>query len=340
MIKLPFCSIGGSDKLNIARGFSMFRFIMTVVLFGLPLTSLASEPPSTAQAGGEFVGADICSECHENKFEQILPSKHAQMNDLRTPFAKQGCETCHGAGEVHASAEGEDLTGLIVYGKDSGVPPDEQNARCLGCHQDTGRMHWQGSPHESADLVCTSCHLIHQPDGVLRKEKESDVCTTCHWKVRADMHKASVHPIRQGLLTCTDCHNPHGSDGPKSLKTLTLNQTCYKCHAEKRGPFLWEHEPVTEDCMACHSPHGSNNPALLVRRPPQLCQQCHQVVGGGGMGGGLGGHVNRELDWGGGPGTWTGGGPNRTQLILGVGCLNCHSQVHGSNHPSGPVLQR
>ena len=331
----------------------IFRFAALSLTLCFPFATLAAAEPNTAHPGGDYVGADICSECHEDKFEQILPSRHAQMNDLRTPFAKQGCETCHGRGEAHSMSEGEDLTGLIVYGKDTGVPVEDQNERCLSCHQNTGRMHWQGSAHESADLVCTSCHLIHQPDGILRKEKESEVCTSCHWKVRADMHKASVHPIRQGLVTCSDCHEAHGADGPRSLKTMTLNQTCYKCHAEKRGPFLWEHEPVTEDCMACHSPHGSNNPALLNRRPPQLCQQCHQVS----MGVGLSRHINSELDWGGGPGTWGswgggggGGGPgggggggtggSKTPLILGVGCLNCHSQVHGSNHPSGPKLQR
>ena len=309
--------------------YGVMRFATIGLLLGLPLITIAADEPPADAPGGDYVGADICSECHEDKFEQILPSKHAQMNDLRTPFAKHGCETCHGLGETHAASEGEDLAGLVVYGKDSAVAVEDQNARCLSCHQDTGRMHWQGSSHESADLVCASCHLIHQPDGILSKEKESDVCTSCHWKVRADMHKASVHPIRQGLLTCTDCHNPHGTDGPRALKTLTLNQTCYKCHAEKRGPFLWEHEPVTDNCMTCHSPHGSNNPALLVRRSPQLCQQCHQVIGGGGVTG----HVNRRLQW-------ASPGMGSTQLLYGEGCLNCHSQVHGSNHPSGPKLQR
>jgi len=307
--------------------YRVLHFVNIGLLLGLTLIASAADEPPAEAPGGDYVGSDICSECHEDKFEQILPSRHAQMNDMRTPFAKHGCETCHGLGETHAASEGEEFAGLVVYGKDSPVPAEDQNARCLGCHQDTGRMHWQGSSHESADLVCASCHLIHQPDGVLRKERESDVCTSCHWKVRADMHKASTHPIRQGLLTCTDCHSSHGSDGPRSLKTLTLNQNCYSCHAEKRGPFLWEHEPVTEECTICHSPHGSNNPALLVRRPPQLCQQCHQVLGGG-----RAGHINNSLDW--------GGGPGQRQLLFGASCLNCHSQVHGSNHPSGPVLQR
>jgi len=301
------------------------RITATGLLFCLPLISLAAEQTAEKPPGGEYVGADICSECHEEKFEQILPSRHAQMNDLRTPFAKQGCETCHGRGETHALSEGEEFDGLIVYGKSSSIPAEEQNRRCLGCHQDTGRMHWQGSAHESADLMCTSCHLIHQPDGILQKTKESDLCTECHTKVRADLYKISAHPVRDGLVTCTDCHDPHGAAGPKALNSLTVNQACFHCHAEKRGPFLWEHEPVTEECTTCHTPHGSNNPALLVRRPPLLCQECHQVQAG---------HYNRELDW---PPSETG---IKGRLMLGANCMNCHSQVHGSNHPSGAALQR
>ena len=306
--------------------FLLTRITALALMLGLSAGVCAAEDPH-GQAGGEFVGSDVCSECHDDKFEQILPSKHAQMNDLRSPFAKKGCETCHGAGEVHAFSEGEKLDGLIVYGKASSVPPAEQNQRCLTCHQDTGRMHWQGSAHEAADLVCTSCHLVHQPDGSLRKTTESEVCTACHRKVRADMHKASAHPIRQGRITCTDCHSPHGADGPKALRTFTLNQTCYKCHAEKRGPFLWEHEPVTEECTACHTPHGSNNPALLTKRPPMLCQQCHQSVAGGSHAG----HINADRSW---------GAAGNAPFVFGASCLNCHSQVHGTNHPSGVMLQR
>ncbi len=275
--------------------------------------------------GGDYVGSDVCSECHEEKFEQILPSKHAQMNDLRAPFAREGCESCHGRGESHAMSEGESMDGIIVFGPDSPVAPRQQNAQCLDCHQDTERMFWQGSPHDSADLVCSSCHLIHQPDGVLRKTREVEVCVTCHTAVRAQLYKASAHPIRHGQITCTDCHGPHGTAGPRSLKRLTLNQQCYRCHAEKRGPFLWEHEPVSEACNACHYPHGSNYPALLVRRAPMLCQQCHQVTGGSHAG-----HINEKYDWAGG----------HTRFLVGASCLNCHSKVHGSNHPSGAALAR
>jgi DmsE family decaheme c-type cytochrome len=291
------------------------------LIFAYAGGAVGAEPPAEA-----FVGSDVCADCHQEKFEQILPSRHGQMADARTPFAQQGCETCHGPGETHAFSEGKERGGLIVFGDRSGVEPVLQNGKCLTCHQDTKRMHWQGSVHEAEDLTCSSCHLAHQPDGVLKKATQAEVCSSCHWRVRADMHKASAHPIRDGQVSCTDCHTPHGSAGPSLLNALTINQACYSCHAEKRGPFLWEHEPVSDACTNCHVPHGSNNPALLVRRPPQLCQQCHQVQGGG-MGGG--GHINQARDLGG-----------NQRFVVGASCLNCHSQVHGTNHPSGPALQR
>ena len=112
------------------------------VLLCLPLLSFAADDTPPLPPGGEYVGSDICSECHEEKFEQILPSKHAQFNDLRTPFAKNGCETCHGRGEAHAMSDGEDYTGLIVYGRQTRTLGEQQNEQCLGCHQDTGSLLW------------------------------------------------------------------------------------------------------------------------------------------------------------------------------------------------------
>ena len=86
------------------------------------------------------------------------------------------------------------------------------------------------------------------------------------------------HPPAQ-YGQCTLCHSPHGSTAPAMLVKATLNQTCFSCHADKRGPLLWEHAPVAEDCSLCHTPHGSVRPALLTKTPPLLCQQCHSPAG-------------------------------------------------------------
>jgi DmsE family decaheme c-type cytochrome len=136
--------------------------------------------------------------------------------------------------------------------------------------------------------------------------------------------RSSHMPLREGKMDCASCHNPHGGPGPSLLKTPSVNETCYSCHAEKRGPLLWEHTPVREKCTYCHDSHGSNHDNLLKRRVPYLCQTCHSMVF----------HPSSLYDRGGLP---PGGA---AQQMLGKGCLNCHSLVHGSNHPSGARFTR
>ncbi|WP_149808440.1 DmsE family decaheme c-type cytochrome, partial [Salmonella enterica] len=143
-------------------------------------------------------------------------------------------------------------------------------------HEGSARMHWQGSAHDFADLSCSSCHTIHTgADPVLAKATQADVCYACHKTQRAEMLLAFSHPVHEGKVACSDCHNPHGGSGPTLLAATTVNETCYTCHAEKRGPVLWEHAPVREDCTICHRPHGAVHPAMLKTRGPILGQQCH-----------------------------------------------------------------
>ena len=196
---------------------------------------------------------------------------------------------------------------------------------CLQCHADQQRLSWRGSSHQMQGIVCVNCHVIHKAqDPMLAATQQVDVCLGCHVKQRAQFHKTSSHPIRYGQIKCSQCHNPHSSFGEKALLQETKNQLCYTCHAEKRGPFLWAHAPVMEDCTICHQPHGSIHPSLLIKRAPLLCQQCHSVAG----------HPSVA---------YSGSGlANATpsQFLLAKSCLNCHSQIHGSNHPSGIKLMR
>ena len=84
-------------------------------------------------------------------------------------------------------------------------------------------------------------------------------------------------PIREGKVACTDCHNPHGSVTESLLKKDSVNEVCYTCHAERRGPFLFEHAPVRENCLNCHDPHGSINEYSLKVSRPRLCFECHSI---------------------------------------------------------------
>jgi DmsE family decaheme c-type cytochrome len=291
----------------------------------------ASEAPTPPGQGTEYSeqGADTCLVCHTEEWPYpifpIFKTKHANRADKRTPFAGLQCEACHGPGAKHAATASKDA--INSFKATSFLSVGERNKPCLGCHKGNARIGWIGSMHESNNLACTSCHKIHaEHDPVLAKTTQPEVCYRCHKKQRADFNKPSVHPVRFGLITCSECHSPHGSNAPALLAKPTVNQTCYTCHAEKRGPFLWEHAPVAEDCTLCHSPHGSARPSLLTKTPPLLCQQCHAAAG----------HPSVAYTSTGLPG----GGGGGAAFLLAGGCINCHSQVHGSNHPSGVKLMR
>jgi DmsE family decaheme c-type cytochrome len=277
-------------------------------------------------------GADTCLECHDDETggysaSALFKGKHAQHGDPRSPFAPGGlqCEACHGPGAAHA--RNKKASSINTFKPDSPMPLAARNRTCLGCHEGGERTAWHAGAHERANLACTDCHTLHRArDAVLTKSSEAPVCMSCHATQRADFQKASAHPVRQGRMSCSDCHAPHGSGTNAMLNQPTLNQTCTACHADKRGPVLWEHAPVAEDCSLCHQPHGSARAALLSKSPPLLCQQCHSPAG----------HPSVARTGAALPGSGGGG----SIFVVAGGCTNCHSQVHGSNHPSGAKLMR
>lgn len=310
---------------------AIFRYSVMVSLSVLIVSLCAVDYANADQVSPVYAedGASACLECHDEGHEAaILMTPHAQSADKRTPFALHECESCHGASTEHMrKVEGSAKRPLpaIVFGVGSPTPIEKQNEVCLDCHEGGVRINWTGSQHHAADTSCASCHGAHEvKDPVLVKQTQAEVCYGCHVEQRVDSHRQSVHPIKDGKVTCSDCHNPHGSAGPKLLKGVSVNDTCYSCHAEKRGPFLWEHAPVRDDCSSCHTPHGSNLPRLLKARTPFLCQECHEE--------------NFH------PGTLYSGtglaGASPNARVLGKDCLNCHPKVHGSNHPSGTRLTR
>lgn len=273
-------------------------------------------------------GADTCLGCHAKPdVVGLFRTKHGDPNDPRGPFGHGGmqCEACHGAGGAHARAGGGPLAGMVDFGPKAHASPARQNGQCLGCHENSAAHDWAGSVHAAAGLACTSCHQLHVlKDPMHEPAAQIAVCSGCHQAAGADLFKPSHHPLREGKMACTACHAPHGSAAPAGLNHNTVTETCTACHAEYRGPFLWEHQPVAEDCSNCHLAHGSAQPSLLTLRTPLLCQTCHQGPGHPSI-------VNS-------PAGLPGGTPSA--LLLGGGCVNCHSQVHGSNSPGGRALMR
>ena len=318
-----------------------------IVLLSLVLgnqRAIAQAPPADApQADAQTVprpdrsltGDAVCTRCHDESETRailsIYQTKHGVKGDSRTP----GCQTCHGTSEKHL--------------RDKKIPPDVtfgvnksgtrvQDAVCLGCHKADKRARWDGGQHQLNDVSCTACHEVHAPvDPVLDRQTQTEVCFTCHKEQRADTLKVSTHPIDAGKIVCANCHNLHGSAGPKLLKKNTVNETCYTCHAEKRGPFLWEHQPATEDCTNCHTPHGSNITPLLKSRPPFLCDECHDGPHNSPLAYGPGAVVGRR---GAAPVPESSDVQFADRSASGRACMNCHLMVHGSNSPSGAFLHR
>jgi DmsE family decaheme c-type cytochrome len=286
-----------------------------------------------------------CFKCHK-EVAGIYQTRHGVKGDERTPT----CTECHGEGKLHideAQIKKQRMPPEVVFGsKTRTFPPSEvkaQNGKCLTCHEkDAKNMFWIGSAHQVSDVACTACHKIHgQQDKVRERTTQMEVCFTCHKEQRNDLNKMSHHPTAEGKVICSDCHNVHGTTMQKSLlRKNSIVETCYVCHADRRGPFLWEHQPVTENCANCHNPHGSNYTPMLKSRTPFLCQECHDGPHESSrpVGANAGGMQAGQIKDPAGGATGTRGLPSES--FTGRGCLNCHALVHGSNSPNGALLHR
>lgn len=304
-----------------------------VLLLGAILAWTLAPAPARAQADG-YAGEAACKSCHSTYEKHYSETAHAKAFRLnpRTELERRGCEGCHGPAAAHAKNVA-DRSLVIGFTSEWGTPVERQNQQCLACHQGGQRMHWPGSTHARNQVGCADCHnpmARVSPAGLLRKASISETCYGCHAQQRGEFLKRSHMPLPEGKMSCADCHNPHGSTRAPLIKTDTVNELCYSCHAEKRGPFIWEHAPARESCLNCHHPHGSNHDKLLTVARPYLCQQCHDPSVG---------HPPQlfRADQ---TAAAVGQGGTASSRIIGRSCQNCHSQIHGTNHPAGTRFQR
>ncbi len=296
--------------------------------------------------GATYVGSEACADCHEdvvNDFKHTIHGKLAGF-ELKANMAQGGaCEACHGPASKHIDEEDPEY---II--NPANLSPQQQSAICLKCHTDGEVMDWRGSEHALNDVSCLNCHDPHgKKDAEAYRDKlgykhkhvkdtqlkkpEPELCFTCHKDIMAKTNYPNHHPIKEGKMTCSECHNPHGSTVEPLLRTdERKNELCFECHADKQGPFAFEHAPVEEDCTICHDPHGSVADNLLKQNEPYLCIQCH----------GLHFHsaIQPDTDW-----LKQNGakGPLATmpnghsmQKIMTSRCTECHPSIHGSDLPS------
>jgi DmsE family decaheme c-type cytochrome len=268
-----------------------------------------------AQGGATFVGGDTCATCHSENAEHLTRTAHGRVEDPRAPAGKQQCETCHGPGSRHV----EDPVNVKPM-QFNEVSAADANAVCATCHNRGDHALWDGSQHQSRGLSCTTCHSVHSAKSEakqLTKETQLQLCATCHRDKVSKLDRSGHMPVREGKMECTTCHNIHGTTNVRLLrKGDSVGEFCASCHADKRGPYLWEHAPVRDGCVTCHDPHGSANERMLVSKPPLLCQRCHVATR----------HPSTIYD---------SALMQTSARVFGRSCVTCHAAIHGSNHPSG-----
>jgi DmsE family decaheme c-type cytochrome len=277
----------------------------------------------------DYVGTDNCLKAchvHDRKRRDFDLSTMGAQLSRESGLPLVNCESCHGPGSL--AIEGlrpEKILADAKAGKQTAcdyktfidmknLPAQAKSLICLKCHtaNATFNLHnWNASTHAVADISCSDCHNIHGGRNLkVTLRDTSEMCERCHQDVKAAFSLPNHHPVPEKRVFCTDCHDPHGGSAEMNLRKDTVKETCTRCHAEKEGPFVYEHADINEDCSACHSPHGSVNNNLLTLREPFLCLQCHPTHS-------ISGSTTAE-----------------TKRAYYTRCSDCHSQMHGTDLPS------
>ncbi len=208
-----------------------------------PTKSLPSLRGTSQQFGA--VAPGVCYKCHGDmqEFQKIAgPHQICGPNGFN-------CTTCH---DPHGQ-----------------IKEYSRKDLCLTCHTGAPTMAWHSSIHEHNGVACTDCHNPHprtcvpqlvnidhyqvtRPKRLMMSVQEPEACYKCHPKIYGLNALPYHHPIKEGKMVCSDCHDPHGQY-LDNLSEETVNMVCYRCHAEKQGPFAFEHPPVTERARSATS---------------------------------------------------------------------------------------
>ncbi len=300
----------------------LFPLIGAIALLIIASSAVPGYGSKTGQAPPEaaLVGNAACRDCHEEVSDAFAGTIHGLTADASGRSA--GCESCHGPGSAHIEAADPALI------HNPGKGGQFEQSVCLGCHNTEAFDSWSVAHHNRGDVGCADCHKVHAEHQAWTPEYVQKTCYNCHGNVQAASFMPSHHPIREGKVTCLDCHNPHG--GPvRFVQEETGRELCLSCHPEKEGPFVFEHAPVNEDCLVCHAPHGSVANNLLVANEPTLCLNCHAMHFHATVEGVDGAFsVPQAPDR---AGVSTVDGWKKGMLTK---CTQCHTQIHGSDLPS------
>jgi DmsE family decaheme c-type cytochrome len=287
--------------------------LIAALLFAGGAAAAQTPAPAPKPASSE---APKCADCHTELVQSFASNPHARFpRSEKKPDINDFCTTCHGDGTKHMEAGGD---ASLIHTLEGLCGAQD----CLTCHEKTPGPHDSfatGVHSNTAAVNCLTCHSIHKAapkSEFLLAKAPGALCATCHMNQAASFqNKPYAHRLDRGGMTCLDCHGPHARRGEPLKMTMQGDLPCLNCHAELRGPFVFQHVSGSGgNCLSCHQPHGSNNPNMLQwARVDQLCLACHSQTGG--------------------PKTYGSQPPSFHNLTLPRyrNCTTCHVAVHGSN---------
>jgi DmsE family decaheme c-type cytochrome len=288
---------------------------MIALVAPLALVAWIGPSPVAAQSADDASSGMSCVDCHEDVVQGMAKQIHMRIEPFEVGGRVVGCEGCHGDGAQHMEAGGD--ASLIKT-----FAPDSEGTACLECHQTRGLPEWHASTHAQEEVSCSNCHSIHTA------KKPLSACLECHSDVVTQFQLPYHHPVKEEMMTCTSCHNPHAGTEKQLITHERTNELCFNCHQDKQGPFIFEHDPVQEDCMICHNPHGTVSRGLLNMGEPALCLQCHDFHFHAGY------KAVDELTLPSGVTHTSSNGAYSFNAGFATRCTACHLRVHGSDLPT------
>jgi DmsE family decaheme c-type cytochrome len=292
-----------------------YIFIFFLLVVFVPLFYSTDQVQKQPQKASD----KICAECHEDVAKAFKKNIHAK-NEKTKGYA---CVSCHGPCKQHV----EEPDAESIYHPRNDFLRTGKNP-CLTCHTGDKFESADKTSHSEAANGCCDCHVVHSHKKQLLKSSPKKLCFECHQDVYAKFRLTSHHPVVEGMMTCQNCHPVHGGNAKFTLNGSN-NELCISCHTSKEGPFIYEHQPVNEDCSICHDPHGTVANNLLVQNEPALCMSCHPMHFHSGLTA-YNGKFTTPLD------PKRGGISRRDGLkaALLTKCTQCHNKIHGTDSGS------
>ncbi len=190
----------------------IWTVLLTSVLSGA-FAQGGGRQPEAQYTGG---GPEACLSCHGGaQMTVIEETAHGDMSNPDSPYAQQGCESCHGPGSFHVSIArgGQGFPPLNDFSH-VGLPVDGHFDTCLGCHAEASGdrvgIGWVSSLHDESGLTCSTCHVVHSNENPLADVAlQRNMCAQCHGLQNPKHESLERSGMQIDTLKCSTCHNPH-----------------------------------------------------------------------------------------------------------------------------------